>query len=93
MRGRVAHRGGEVGDDVGDLHEIPDLLAVAVDFDAETLGHAAAENRDHAAIGRARVLAGTIDVEEAQAEARHAVDVPAGGGVQFGGKFVGAVCR
>ena len=90
--GRVARIAGEQrGDDIGDEDEVAGLFAVAEHLDRRAAPTPLAEDRDHAGIGRARVLARAVDVEETQAGGRDAVHVAGHAGVQLAGVFVGAV--
>ena len=89
--GREPHRRQQRRDDIGDVDEVARLPAVAEDVDRRAAADALAEDRDHAGIGRARVLARPVHVEEAQPDGGDAVHVAGDAGMQLAAKLVGAV--
>ena len=66
----LLHGGHEKASDVRHVDEIAALPAIAVDDEILPVDRSLQENGDDAGIGRMRILAGTIDVEEAEPEAR-----------------------
>ena len=73
------------------MDEIPCLASVAEDGDGRAVPDPLAEDGDDAGIGRFRILARTVDVEEAQPDGGDAVDVAGDAGVQLAAELVGAV--
>ena len=59
------HRREQGGDDVGDRNEVARLAAVAEHADRGATPQLGGEDRDHAGIGGARILARAEHVEEA----------------------------
>ena len=88
---REPHRRQQRRDDIGDVDEVAGLPAVAKNVDRRAAANALAEDRDHAGIGRARVLARSIHIEEAQPDGRDAVHMAGDAGMQFAAELVGAV--
>ena len=75
------------------MHEVAGLAAVAVDGDGGAAADPLAEDGDHPGIGRPRVLARPVDVEEAEPDGGNAVNVAGDAGVQLAAQLIGAIRR
>src|SRR6185437_13049686 len=80
-------------DNIADKDEIPHLVAVAEDRYLPVALQTFGENGDHARIGRGRVLPRTVDIEEAQPDARQAMKMVRHCGMELTGELVRGVNR
>src|SRR6266851_3707815 len=74
LEGNAIHGENKRADHVADIDEIASLATIAQDIDVLPARDAIAEDRDDTGIGRPRILAWPVDIEEPQPGGRHAVD-------------------
>src|SRR5713101_1057337 len=74
LGGNAIHRENKRADHVADIDEIASLATIAQDIDVLPARDPIAEDRDDTGIGRPRILAWPVDIEEPQPGGRHAVD-------------------
>ena len=87
-----AGRGHVGGGDVADVDEVARLLAVAEDRHGHAAQDAVGEDRDDVAVGVV-ALVDAVDVEVAQADVAHAVELVVDEAHLLGGQLAGAVGR
>ena len=81
----------EGGNRIADIDKVADLLPIAEDLNGLAAGESIGEKRNNTRVGRPRILARTVQIEEAQSDRRDAIQRTGNTRVKLASAFVGGV--